>query len=609
MYLRKFRLAGNSSDISKKKAVFRINSAIAAAMAACMLAVSGCGSAFGDPSAGGNANTAATEDEEGASEDKGQEASGAEEGASQPEEAAQNTENEASTDGVNNAENADSTEDSGAEAAANAEDNSAVAEGDTANAQDSTELYEKFLRNENTVLIKPAVAIDEYYWNLDNLSNMDVTLEGLVNGILSYYTDNNPNCKIKFESAEYAYIDCGNDGNKELALRFVTPEGNETWEEYIIIKAVDGVLETVYANVAWSRSALYIGEYGYIFGDGSGGAAYHLFDKSFIDADGKWHFIYSDESTTGIVADSSVNAYGIEVKIPSNAKLDVDYTLLEFDFNNTEMDRTDDAVTYAKIVEGTVADYENGYRSYFYSDLEADDSIYEDSNALKKLFDKEGLKIYTLSEIDQMIADKEAAEGLTEEVKNGGIADWQPLELTFSPAIATFNADNILKREEYFPIGFRFSKKAGADSYMTINADGSVEGNYSDWNYNSADGSSVTNKNEYTGQIVVSEQISDTVYNLQLVDFSLNYEVGTSEQAEYTKGSISTINYVDIAGLDDGCTNFRLYCPGTAVSELDANAVKGLPDYFMESNVQDDKITAYVLYGLDGKHYTWFDVY
>ena len=586
------------------------NSVVAGIMSLCMLSLAACsGNVFGDPSAGENPKPEVTADESTpAPEDSVQEeASNADNGEPQAEEAGEKSENEALTEEVNNAESADSTGDSATNDAVNAQDNGSGEEGDAANAQDSTELYEKFLRNENTVLIKPEKAIDEYYWNLDNLSNMDVTLEGLINGILAYYTNDNPNCKIRLESAEYAYIDCGNDGNKELALRFRTPENIEPWEEYIVIKAVDGVLETVYANVAWSRSSLFIGEYGYIFGDGSGGAAYHVFDKSFIDADGNWHFIYNDESTTGIEAGTSIYLHDNGYTIPSGAKFDGDYTLLEFDFNNTPMDATDDVVTYAKIVEGTVGDYENGFKSYFYADLEADDSIYEDTNPLKQLFDKEKVKFYTLSEIDQMIAEKEASEGLTDEVKNGGIADWQPLELTFSPEIATFNADNILKREEYFPISFRYSKKAGCDSYLTLNADGSVEGNYSDWNYNSEDGSSVTNKNEYTGQIAVSEQISDTVFDLQLVDFSLIYEVGTSEKNEITEGSISTINYVDIAGLDDGCINFRLYCPGTALADLDPNAVKGLPDYFMERSVQDEKIIAYVLYGLDGKHYTWCD--
>jgi hypothetical protein len=92
-------------------------------------------------------------------------------------------------------------------------------------------------------------------------------------------------------------IDCGNDGNKELGLIIYTPMNIESWEQHIVVKDVDDTLQMIYADVAWSRSSIYMNEYGYIFGDGSGGAAYHGFDKSFIDADGKWHFIYSDSST------------------------------------------------------------------------------------------------------------------------------------------------------------------------------------------------------------------------------------------------------------------------------------------------------------------------
>ena len=429
------------------KSVFRVKSAIAAAMAACLLTTAGCSeSVFGDPaSGGGSQNNTITDDSNQSSADSAsQDSAETENPDSSTDEAKNGSEAENGTEGVNEAENTDSDSASEANGSASAEDSGEASEESSetapitdesdkpANTQDGTALYEKFLNNEITVLVKNDANMGEY-WKPSNLMNMDVTLEGLVKGIISYYTDDDPTIQMEVEGIDYAYIDCGNDGNKELALRISTPMGTEYFQEYVVIKAVDGILETIYSNVSWTRSSFYLGEYGYIYGDGSGGAAYHIFDKSFLDADGTWHFLYKDSSTDGITPDSSVYINGESYTIPAKTKLDGDYVLLQFDFNNTEMDETDDLVTYAKTKAGDQSDdiWENGFKGYFYADLEADASIYEDSNPLKKLFDKEGLKVYTLDEIDQMIADKEASEGLTEEVKNGAVADWQPLSYNF----------------------------------------------------------------------------------------------------------------------------------------------------------------------------------
>lgn len=510
------------------------------------------------------------------------------------------------------AENAQKTEKEDKSDKADASDTSSAEENlnaePAAEKADSEDLYESFLANK----AKAHISTDNdfgYYFNFEDSKDKELTLEEIVNAIIAGYIDDNENAKIWLGGISYAYIDCGKDGNKELALIINTPMDIENWEQYLIIKDIDGRLETVYSNVAWSRSELFINEYGYIYGDGSGGAAYHGFDKSFVDADGKWHFIYSDESTDGV----SSGEYSADIwfdgeshKIPDNTVLDGNYVFLDFNFDYSSDGSSKHFYTYGRQSESNEEDDEwgNGFKGYFYQAFDYDDSIYADNNPLKQFFDKEGLHIYTLKEIDKMIADKEAKEGLTEAVKNGADPDWKELSYDFEPYIATLNSDNFLKIKEYFPLYMTLCTTAQNSTYMTIESDGSISGSYSDWNYNNANGSSVTNKNEYTGKFEVKGKESNTVYNLVLTDYQLKNTVGESENHEYTKGSISVINYVAVPGFSGKDEQYYLYCPGTKLSEMEENILSVLPDYFIEDKVKNDVLQSYILYEPKGD-YVW----
>jgi hypothetical protein len=474
------------------------------------------------------------------------------------------------------------------------------------------DLYESFLNNEATLHINTDNDFGSYF-SFEKYKDQDLTLEEIVNDIIaSYLTDWGDSLKIWVDSIEYAYIDCGNDGVPELALRINTPMSTEGWQENMIIKDIDGRLELVYSENSWSRSSVFFNEYGYIWGDGSGGAAYHLFSKGFVDGDGKWHFIYVDNSTSGITPGGYAGELwfdGSSHPLPEDMELDGDYVFLQFSFDFPEDENTEYIYTYAK--EGESPDYEDeeawmdGFKSYFYSELIGDDEVYSEDHPLMQFFEAEGLKIYTLEEVDEKIAEKEKSEGLTEEIKNGKDVEWQTLSYDFEPYISSLNSDNLLERKEYFPLRFENILDTGDTVYMTMEADGSVSGEYNDWNYNDADGSSESNKNEFTGTFEVKEQISDNLYELELSDFELAYEVGTVETNEYIKGSISVTNYVEVPGINEKCTRFYLYCPGTMKDEIDKKALSSLSEYFLENKFEGDELTGYILYGLDGDKTVW----
>ncbi len=479
------------------------------------------------------------------------------------------------------------------------------AEGD---AGQDTALYEEFLANKAKVHIDPVQDKGEYF-SFDGNVQQDCTLEEMVNAIIAGYISDNENSKISLDSIEYAYMDCGNDGKKELALMISTPEPFEGWIEYVVIKDFGGELRSIYSNVAWSRRSLYFNEYGYIFGDGSGGAAYHSFDKEYIDAEGTCHFVYGDSTTAGLSYDEyrpPLWFNGDSHELPDGLELDGDYVLIGFDFTGDKMDDEYEYYTYVRTADMPEDEWGNGFRGYFYGNLEKDNSIYEDTHPLKRFFDSEGLHIYTLDEIDGMIAEKEASLGITEEIKNGRNVEWKELAYDFEPNIPTFNADNFLQRKEYFPLSFLLTNdQNGADTSLRINSDGTIEGSYSDWNYNNATGSSVTYKNDFTGKFVVAEKISDDIYDLKLSDYKVASEVGTGESNEYTPGSVSEIYYVDVPGFDDGGTSFRLYCPGAQLAQINDSVYSQLPGYFKEDAIVNDVLTKYILFEVDGKNYLW----
>lgn len=97
--------------------------------------------------------------------------------------------------------------------------------------------------------------------------------------------------------------------------------------------------------------------------------------------------------------------------------------------------------------------------------------------------------------------------------------------------------------------------------------------------------------------VTVVEKPSDTIYELQLSEYALACEAGTSETHEYTKGSISTINFIEVPGFDDGGSRYYLYCPGTKKNEIDEKALSVLPDYYLEEKFEGDELSAYILYG------------
>ncbi len=287
--------------------------------------------------------------------------------------------------------------------------------------EDQGLLYESFLRNDAKVHVNSEYDFGDY--SFEEVNDQDLTIGEIVNFLMGDATEDDT---AWLTYTNYSYIDCGNDGVPELAIVVNPPSDLGGWSKYIIIKDIDGKLQTVYSELAWERGTVNINEYGYISENSTSGAAYHGFKKSFVGSVGKWHYIFSDETTDCIVPGGDLWFKGDSHICPND--IVGEYAFLEFDFNNSIEDFADNVYTYAKWDGDASESWIEGEQIYFYRKLIKDSTQYDDSHPLKTFFDENALHIYTLDEIEQMIVEKEKEEGLTDFIKQGKNVEWLELK-------------------------------------------------------------------------------------------------------------------------------------------------------------------------------------
>jgi len=164
------------------------------------------------------------------------------------------------------------------------------------------ELYESFMRSETPVYLNKFI---DYVHRGGNssfemeyfMSDTPYYLDGLALS-LSYEMGYEYSDIWNMDEVYYAYIDCGWDGTKELALWFkdVSMSASPT-QVYVIIKDIDGKLQVCYATQFGYRSDASINEYGVIHSGGSAGAAVHVYNLDMIDANGDLQCVYAEEDT------------------------------------------------------------------------------------------------------------------------------------------------------------------------------------------------------------------------------------------------------------------------------------------------------------------------
>lgn len=171
----------------------------------------------------------------------------------------------------------------------------------------STAVYETFLNGESTV------SFDYYMENIFNdceclldadknisliETDKEYTLSGLVDSFKDAFAkDSNKDSREDIHiNAKYSYLDCGADGEKELAVELDGPFSIAELHAKLtfVIKELDGKLQVIYAFPKREGNDNEINEYGLIWGKEHVDSEVYKTDVRYINSDGKYIFGYHD---------------------------------------------------------------------------------------------------------------------------------------------------------------------------------------------------------------------------------------------------------------------------------------------------------------------------
>ncbi|RKM55996.1 hypothetical protein D6855_15305 [Butyrivibrio sp. CB08] len=194
--------------------------------------------------------------------------------------------------------------------------------------------------------------------------------------------------------ATYRNIDCGNDGTPELLVsqEYTAGEmGGEVFTLFMILKDMGGELKICFDQDMWSRSDLTINDDGTIYGDGSGGAALHIYDYAYVDAAGDYHFYYGCEENITPFGDFYYFQDG-QSKSMSLEGLDTDHLIIVAYYFEPDYEKRSDFVSFNII--------DDNYN------LVTTESDFDASSPVVKRISESGIKFYQPLELAVMLRDR-----------------------------------------------------------------------------------------------------------------------------------------------------------------------------------------------------------
>ena len=319
--------------------------------------------------------------------------------------------------------------------------------------EDLMKIYERFLNDEEPLyfdvfdLDKALIFTSEgnYF-----PKNTPYTLSEFVTHFAKVYTEYY-GFVVEPESIEYAFIDCGLDGIPELTMRFndVT-YFDDLYVCDFIIKEMNGKLEVCYAHEAGYRSFAFIYESGLCESGGSASAAGGVDSFEYIDADGKYIFDYSVETSFGAnffyVPDNDTFYNAAEQESIGEYICIMQYSFEPYDVS----------VDYADYLSKCTHTY---YAlDEYYDVIEDDMSIYQSGNPYRRLWGATGYDFITPDEVDKVLDNHEKELGITKEIRNSKVPEYT--------ALTKAQIDNIYK--DYESAGVKGASTKNEPPYVTI---------------------------------------------------------------------------------------------------------------------------------------------
>ena len=169
---------------------------------------------------------------------------------------------------------------------------------EVANEDSSVERYEKLLNNQLPLYMNLYNPM-RIEWVENENENFEEDKGYSFNEFLyTYFLDEARYSGGDFDPKEvsYAYIDCGNDGIKELALKIILDIQDDTYNSLMVIKDIDNKMQLCAFSSNGCRGYGLINPYGMLRTGGSGGAAYYYDMLDMIDADGVRKMVYEKET-------------------------------------------------------------------------------------------------------------------------------------------------------------------------------------------------------------------------------------------------------------------------------------------------------------------------
>ena len=230
---------------------------------------------------------------------------------------------------------------------------------------------------------------------------------------------------------EKAYIDCGMDGYPELVLKlsYEREEYEDSPDDEFIVLRLNGDELNIVTNFAqYYRSFADINEYGYITIGGSGGATTYTNTNSFVTAEGKEVFLWTETGRYGFDKPYfPMDAYEIPDDVKAVVAREVGYAE---GGNAYEMDR----VSFSEYdCDSTDPDEQQRYNdeyllNCYYTFVNDDGENAVTDEEYIKLCNDNIVKLVTKEELDQMRADKAMEYGCTSEIVSGGLPEWVNLD-------------------------------------------------------------------------------------------------------------------------------------------------------------------------------------
>ena len=205
---------------------------------------------------------------------------------------------------------------------------------------------------------------------------------------------------IDLEKVSYAYLDCGMDGEPELALSLEFQGGYMGYlTQQYVIKDIDGKL-TLCAKLesAYRYEECFKNKYGVVFSSGSSGATSGSTGYSYINDAGEKIFLYSADCERGLGCyyDGAGGVYTVAAEYVDD--IDDEWYLMQYHF--------DDPANF----DFLNIDYEAYLHTLYYT-------VYPEGEPLiEQIFAEADTPIYSETQMEEMLAQNIKDKGLSQEI-------------------------------------------------------------------------------------------------------------------------------------------------------------------------------------------------